>query len=411
MNLNNLREERGRLIKQARDIMEVATAENRSMTREESEHFDRLMDQSDAIEVKISEHQSSLSAGRRSRPLAPSSCDPSRVANRSVASVKPRATQEYRGAFSKFVRGGTRILLDAEHRALQADSDTQGGYLVPEQFAAELLKDLDNLVHIREHARLIPMATAGSLGIPTLEADIGSPTWTSEILTGSNDTTMSFGKREMRTWPLARRIKVSRKLFDQTLLPPENIVRENLAYVFAVTMESAFMTGSGANQPLGLFTASDAGISTSRDVSTANTTTEITADGLINARYALAPQYAMRPNTRWVFHRDAMKNIRKLKDGNGQYLWNAGLATNGPNTILDIPYVMSEYAPNTFTTGLYVGLLGDLSFYWIAEAIGSLSIQRLDELYAETNEVGFIGRIEADGAPTRANAFVRVKLA
>ena len=70
----------------------------------------------------------------------------------------------------------------------------------------------------------------------------------------------------------------------------------------------------------------------------------------------------------------------------------------------------SEWAPNTFTTGEYVGLLGDFSHYWIADAL-SMQIQRLNELYAETNQVGFIGRLETDGAPVLEEAFVRVKLA
>ncbi len=70
----------------------------------------------------------------------------------------------------------------------------------------------------------------------------------------------------------------------------------------------------------------------------------------------------------------------------------------------------SEYAPNTFTTGLYVGLLGDLSYYWIADAL-SMTVQRLEELYAATNQVGFIGRLETDGMPVLEEAFVRVKLA
>jgi HK97 family phage major capsid protein len=80
-----------------------------------------------------------------------------------------------------------------------------------------------------------------------------------------------------------------------------------------------------------------------------------------------------------------------------------------PDRILEVPYVMSEYAPSTFTTGLYVGIIGDFSFYWIADSL-KLEIQRLDELYAVTNQVGFIGRSETDGLPVLAEAFARVKL-
>jgi HK97 family phage major capsid protein len=81
-----------------------------------------------------------------------------------------------------------------------------------------------------------------------------------------------------------------------------------------------------------------------------------------------------------------------------------------PDTILEVPYLMSEFAPSTFTTGLYVGIIGDLTWYYIADSL-RMEIQRLDELYAATNQVGFIGRLECDGAPVLEEAFARVKLA
>ena len=74
-----------------------------------------------------------------------------------------------------------------------------------------------------------------------------------------------------------------------------------------------------------------------------------------------------------------------------------------------MPVAMSEYAPNTFTSALYVGILGDFSKYWYVDAL-DVQIQRLAELYAETNQDGFISRMESDGAPTVSEAFVRVKL-
>jgi len=101
--------------------------------------------------------------------------------------------------------------------------------------------------------------------------------------------------------------------------------------------------------------------------------------------------------------------ITKLKDGQGQYIWRQSVRDGEPDSLLGLPIVMSEWAPNTFTTGQYAGLLGDFRNYWIADAL-SMQIQRLNELYAETNQVGFIGRLETDGAPVLEEAFVRVKL-
>jgi HK97 family phage major capsid protein len=167
------------------------------------------------------------------------------------------------------------------------------------------------------------------------------------------------------------------------------------------------MTGTGANQPLGVFTASAMGITTARDVSTGNASTAPTFDGLISAKYGLKGQYWNRAD--WIFHRDVLAVVSKLKDGEGQYLWRQSVLDNEPDRLLGRPVMMSEYAPNTLTTGLYVGILGDFSNYWIADAI-DMQVQRLVELYAETNQTGLIGRLETDGMPVLAEAFVRVKL-
>jgi HK97 family phage major capsid protein len=221
---------------------------------------------------------------------------------------------------------------------------------------------------------------------------------------------MAFGKRSLTPHPLAKYIKVSKDLLRSAALSVESIVRERLSYKFGVVQETAFMTGTGASQPLGIFTASDSGISTGQDVSTDNTATAITADGLINCKYGLASPWLASGNLRWVFHRDAVKMIRKLKDGDAQYLWQPGLVADRPDSILGVPVLVSEYAPNTFTASQYVGIIGDLSAYWIADNM-SVEIQRLVELYALTNQDCFVGRLACDGMPVQEKAFIRVKLA
>ena len=134
----------------------------------------------------------------------------------------------------------------------------------------------------------------------------------------------------------------------------------------------------------------------------------ITGDGLINAFYGMKSQYQARGE--WIFHRDAVRQVRELKDGQGRYLFEPADSPGDPDMLLGRPIDQSEYAPNTFTTGLYVGAFGDLSFYTIVDSL-AFSIQRLSEKFADTDQTGFIARMETDGAPTYADAFTRIKLA
>ncbi len=191
-------------------------------------------------------------------------------------------------------------------------------------------------------------------------------------------------------------------------MPVEEIVRHEMARDAGVKQEQAFISGSGVDQPLGLFVNSTDGISAARDVSAGNQATSLTFDGLLNAKYALKPNYWKR--AQWMFHRLAIGQIATLKDTIGNYLWKQSLIVGEPDQILWLPLIMSEWIPNTFTTGQYVGILGDFNYYWIADAL-DMEMQRLDELNARTNQVEYIGRLKTDGMPVLEEAFVRVKLA
>jgi len=308
------------------------------------------------------------------------------------------------------LRQGVNAISHEEFRALQADADTAGGYLVlPLALVNGIVKAMDDEVFIRKLATIYPVPNAESLGVPSLDNDLGDPTWTAEIKTGSEDDDMSFGKRELTPHPIARLIKVSNKLMRAAYINAESLVTGRFVYKFGIVQEYAYLLGSGSNQPMGVFTAAKSGfgITAARDVSTGNTATAFTTDGLIEAFYSLKAQY--RKKATWIFHRDAVKKIRKMKDGDGQYIWQLGISADKPPTILGAPYCESEYCPNTFTSGKYVGIVGDFSHYWIAESL-AMKIQRLVELYAATNQVGFIGRQELDGMPVLEEAFARVKL-
>jgi len=311
--------------------------------------------------------------------------------------------------FRSYLMYGQEALYRDEFRALAAGSLTEGGaFIPPQQFIADLIKAVDDSVYMMQASTVYKLQGSQTLGQPVLDADPADADWTTELATGSLDSTMATGLRELKPLPVAKRIKISRKLIANSAVPVESLVQQRLAYKFGITLEKAFLTGNGATAPLGIFTASTSGIPTGRDVSTGNTSTEITFDGLIEALYSLKEQY--QKTASWMFHRLAVKMIRKLKDGEGRYLWQPSVTAGQPNTILDRPYFQSEYAPSTFTTGLYVGIVGDFKQYHIAEVTGALEVQRLTELYAETNQIGYIGRMEADGMPVLAEAFARVKL-
>jgi len=405
-----LREQRAKLIHDAREILNKADGEKRDLTDEERGNYDAAFGEAQKIKDQIEREERQLAAeldleGSVDDPPKPDDGDgdPNEKLNR-------RARPEYRAAFARYLTGGQRALGPDEQRAIQTDDDIKAGYLVAdEQFASGLIKFVDDFVHIRQVAHVEPpLTTAKSLGVPSLDTDVADADWTGEITSVTEDTALAVGKREFNPSLLSKLVKVSSKLLRLSSGGAASLVLDRLGYKIGVTQEKAFLTGTGANQPLGVFTASADGIPTSRDVSTDNTTTAIKADNLRRVKMSLKAPHRMR--SQWLFHRDTVLQASLLKDGNGQYLWQEGLRVGEPDRLLGLPIMESEYAPNTFTTGLYVGILGNWDFYWIVDAL-DMQVQRLDELYAGTNQVGFIGRMESDGMPVLGEAFARVKLA
>lgn len=409
MNKKEMLEKRAAAIAAARALLDKAEAEKRDLAVEEKKAYDeyfaeavRLGDRVKELErLEKEERDIQESQARLIQP--PAAGQPATRQNGLIGRDSP----EYRDAFCKALID-ERMLKPDEQRALQSDVPASGGYLVPPvQWVNDLLKAIDDLVFIRQRATVYQVPNADSLGVPSLDADPSDPTWTAELLTGAEDTAMSFGKRELTPHPLAKRIRVSKKLLRQ-VPNVDSLVRARLAYVLGTTQENAFLTGSGVGQPLGLFVASANGIPATRDVSTGNTNTEIRFDGLIEAKFTLKGNYW--PRAAWMFHRDGVKQITKLKDGEGQYIWLPSVRDGEPDRLLGLPLIMSEFAPHTFTTQQYVGIIGDFSYYWIADAL-EMDIQVLYELYAATNQNGIILRYEGDGAPVLGEAFARVKLA
>lgn len=403
--LKELRAKRGTIVHEMRSLTELAEKEKRDLTGDELQKHSQLFDECEKLGQQITAEERSLEA---SKLIAERQAETQEKEQRGGEAKKSEEELRMAG-FAHWLRTGQIAGEGAEEfRAFQSGSATEGGgFVIPQQGVETLIKGLDDQVFIRAMATKFQLPRAASLGAPTLDADADDWDWTVELGTGNEDDSVRFGKRELKPHPMAKRVKISKTLIRQAP-KVENIVLDRLRYKLGITQEKAYLTGDGHNKPLGVFTASNDGIPTSRDISTGNTQTAVTFDGLIEAKYALKAPYWAKAS--WLFHRDLVKQITKLKDGEGQYLWQPSVKEGEPDKILALPFRVSEHVPHTFSTGQYVGIVGDFSHYWIVDAL-DMALQRLTELYAETNQEGFIGRYEGDGAPVLAEAFARVKLA
>jgi HK97 family phage major capsid protein len=409
---HELRNERMELVTAARKITDTM-AETRSASSEDRAEVDRMMarvDELDSLIASVESVESRTDAAetppaetrRRSRHIG--------INARGGDGASVLDSEEYRAAYRGWLQTG-QLRAEGEFRDVILGTQSAGGYLVtPTKISSDITQIINNLVFIRGMATVETVTDAQSLGVRQILTQPSDAAWTTEVATTSADTALAFGRRDLTPQLLAKLVNVSIRMLEASR-DVESLVNERLAYKFAIAEENAFLNGTGSGQPLGVFTASANGIPTSQDYVCSNASSVvINPDLLVSARYQLKQPYLASKKAAWCFSRTAIGQIRLLKDSYGRYLWvDGGGFASAPDTICGIPVMISEYAPATFTSASYVGILGDWSHYRIAD-VAMMQVQRLTELFAANHEVGFLARRWLDASPVLAEAFVRLKL-
>lgn len=294
-----------------------------------------------------------------------------------------RASDEYKQAFWKSMRN--KYSFDVQN-ALKVGSDSEGGYLVPDEYERTLVQALEEENIMRTLANVIT-TSSGDRKIPVV-ASKGTASWVDEEgLTPESDD--AFSQVSIGAYKVATMIKVSEELLNDSAFNLERYIAKEFARRIGAKEEEAFLTGNGNGKPTGIFN-NTGGAETG--VTTANPTA-ITFDEIIDLFYSLRSPY--RKNATFVMNDSTVKMIRKLKDGNGQYLWQPSVQAGQPDTILNRPVKTSSFVP-VVEAGAKTIAFGDFGYYWIADRQGR-SLQRLNELYAPTGQVGFRATQRVDG--------------
>lgn len=292
-----------------------------------------------------------------------------------------RASDEYKKNFWNAMRSKSpdRAIVNA----LQIGTDSEGGYLVPDEFERTLVDGLSENNIFRTLAHVI-QTTSGDRKIPVV-ASHGSASWVDEE-GAYKESDEAFSQITIGAYKLGTMIKVSEELLNDSIFDIQSYLATEFARRIGNAEEEAFITGNGTGKPTGFLNSAELGV-------TAASATAITADDLINLYHSLSVPY--RGKAVWLLNDSTVQFIRKLKDGNGQYLWQPGLVAGAPDTILGRPVKVSRYMPS-LEAGQKAVAFGDFSYYWIADRQGR-SFRRLDELFAATGQVGFRGSQRVDG--------------
>ena len=369
-----LRQKRGELWDKAKAFLNEHADENGMMNAEDTATYERMEKDIDSFGAAIDREER---AERLERELnAPTTNALTSRPEKNVLGKQGRASDEYRDNFWRMVRD--RSAHYSVYNALQVGTDSEGGFLVPDEYERTLIQALEEENKLRTLCKVI-RTSSGDRKIP-LVASHGTASWVDEegLIPESDD---SFGMISLGAHKVASIIKVSDELLQDSVFDVEAYIAAEFARRVGDAEEAAFINGDGAGKPIGMLHDTN-GAATGV---TAASATALAADELIDLVYSLKAPY--RKRAIFLFNDQTIKALRKLKDGNGQFLWQPGLQAGQPNTLLGYKYETSYHMP-LIGAGAKPILFGDFSSYWIADREGR-SIQRLNELYAATGQIGF----------------------
>ena len=383
-----LREKRANLWNETKAFLESHRAEDGTVSAEDNVTYEKMEADVVALGKEIDRLERQAAIDREmdqptasplvSRPVAPS------------AQKQGRASDEYKTAFSGMIRN--RVATPGVMNALQVGTDSEGGYLVPDEYERTLVQGLEEENVLRSLCTVI-QTSSGDRKIP-LVASHGTASWVDEegTIPDSDDV---FGQISIGAHKVATMIKVSDELLQDSVFNIESYIAAEFARRIGAAEEEAFITGNGTGKPTGLLHATNgAGIGVTTNGNTP------TADEIFDLIHSIKSVY--RKKAVFLLNDSTLKALRKLKDGQGQYLWQPGLKEGQPDTLLNYRLVTSPFMPE-IDSGNKVILFGDFKSYWIADRQGR-SFQRLNELYAATGQVGFRATQRVDGRLVLAEA-------
>ena len=354
MTTKELLEQRAGLILAAQKLMDES--EERGLTPEDEQKFDRLMADADGIDAQIRNAKRREAVAEAARSLEQPVNRISAAFSRATSEARDGA--EYEKAFRHYLRSGD----NSELRVMSIGTATNGGHTVPETVEARIVEKMRQQSIVRQLGRTtttpddrkIPIQNA----IPTA-AIVGE----GSSITASDAT---FTQLTVDSYKYATRVVASRELIADSGINLEEYVIRTSAEAIARAQDEHFWDGTDSGQPQGVI-AGLTGAGNKQQLSAGQTSTITSADNVIDWIYKLPVQY--RAGAVILTSDEVVKNMRKIKDANNNYIWlasdvNTLMAGGAPGTIMGVPYYISEYV-DALATAKYVAVYGNFNYYEI----------------------------------------------
>lgn len=370
--MNELFTKRATAWEAAKRFLDTHTLENGTLSAEDAATYERMEAEIQAITDQIERKQrlEQMENSMKEPVSAPIVEKP----DNSATEKNGRASDAYKKSFINYIRG--QHFANDITPLMKEGTAADGGYLVPEEYEKQIVDDIAELNVIRSIAHVIRTNGDHNITVPKTHA---AAQWLGEGDSYSLSAP-TFDRIVLHAYKLGVIIPATEELLYDSFTNVDSYISGEIARAFGAGEEAAFCTGAGVSGPAGIFTANGGAVGV-----TAAKSTEISADEVLSLVYAL--RLAYRRQAKFLMNDATVAAIRKLKDGNGVYMWQPALAAGQPDKLLGYDLITTAYAPD-IEAGALVAAFGDFNYFWIGDRVG-LSVQRLVERYADSGVIGF----------------------
>jgi len=368
-------EARQNIWSQAKDLLERAESENRSLTAEETESYNRMSADLDARASLIENAQKTAEREARAAEAAEGFQIPSTSRSSDAEQIRAMARGESRS-----------YEFGSESRAI-APSST--GAPVPTSFYSQVIEVAKFVGPMLTTSTMLRTASGEPLQIPSQATySAGTQTAAGSVLSESDPTFNAF--KTLQSWKYGGIITVARELLEDTGVDLLGFLSDQIGVGLGASINAALTNGTGTTQPTGIAVAAGSGVTGGTGVSGA-----FTADNLIDLVYSLDTLARRRPGAGFQMNKTAIAAVRKLKDNYGRYIFEPALSADKSDLLLG--YSIAENPDLASAgTGVTSVLFGDLASYYVRE-VGGIRLDRSDDYAFANDQVTFRYTWRGDG--------------
>ncbi len=252
-----------------------------------------------------------------------------------------------------------------QHKNMNGSSDPAGGYLVLPEMDTTITRIINETSPIRSVAT-VQSISSDQLQIPQ-QTDLPAAAWSDVDVSNGETTAITWKQLTIKAFELQAEPRISQQLLDDSVVDVESYLMQVLAEAFDITMNTAYVAGTGVGQPRGFLTY-DAGTSWGQvEQIVSGSASALTAAGINSLVYALKDGYL--PNAKFLMRRNTVSLIRLLTDGNGNALWSPAFGSE-PATLMGYPVIRAADMPAVTTNTLPIAFGDWRRGYTIVDRLG-----------------------------------------